>query len=168
MSATRQIVRWTAPLFAGAALLLGAGCATHAAEETSGPEPDTVAVGYGTQAARNMTGAVASVSNDDSNTRVSRVEEMMQGRLAGVFVSRLPDGGYSVRVRGAGGLLGEGEPLFVVDGTPLGGTFPGHTLDGINPADVRRIDVLKDAASAAIYGSRAANGVILITTRRQE
>jgi TonB-dependent SusC/RagA subfamily outer membrane receptor len=71
-----------------------------------------------------------------------------------------------VRVRGGGGVLGDGEPLFVVDGVPLRALGPGGALDGIVPEDVARIDVLKDAASAAIYGSRGANGVILITTRR--
>jgi TonB-dependent SusC/RagA subfamily outer membrane receptor len=130
-------------------------------------EPDEVEVGYGTQRARDITGSVASVSGDAlRGNRVSRVEEMFQGRMAGVSVTRTPGGGYSVRIRGASNFTGGGDPLFVLDGVPLLGTRPGHELDGINPSDIARIDVLKDAGSAAIYGSRAANGVILITTRR--
>ena len=62
--------------------------------------------------------------------------------------------------------MSDGEPLYVIDGTPVQSFRPGHALDGINPQDVARIDVLKDAGSAAIYGTRAANGVIVITTRR--
>ena len=163
----------------GLAALLAAGCGANPSGERPAPEEeraegeeaeaeDSVAVGYGSQPARRVTGAVGSVSREQiDRTRVSRVEELFQGRLAGVVVTRTADGGYSVRIRGAGGLVTSGEPLYVVDGTPMASIRPGHTLDGINPADVQRIDVLKDAASASIYGSRAANGVILITTRRQ-
>ncbi|WP_420128733.1 TonB-dependent receptor plug domain-containing protein [Longimicrobium sp.] len=159
--------RRNAFLHAGLAALLAAGCAGHPPADAPGPEADGVEVGYGTQKAENITGSVASLSGERLRSRrVSRVEEMFQGRLAGVAVTRLPGGGYSVRIRGASSLTEGGEPLFVVDGVPLLGARAGHELDGINPADVERIDVLKDAGSAAIYGSRAANGVILITTRR--
>ncbi len=71
-----------------------------------------------------------------------------------------------MRKRGASSVNRGGEPLFVIDGVPLLSNRPGHELDGINPSDIERIDVLKDAGSAAVYGSRGANGVILITTRR--
>lgn len=149
------------------AALLAAGCAGNPPPVAPGPEAAEVEVGYGTQKAEDVTGSVASLSGDRLRSRrVTRVEEMFQGRLAGVAVTRLPGGGYSVRIRGASSLAGGGDPLFVLDGVPLLGSRPGHELDGINPADVERIDVLKDAGSAAIYGSRAANGVILITTRR--
>jgi TonB-dependent SusC/RagA subfamily outer membrane receptor len=152
-------------LLAGAALL-AAGCGPgRAAPE--GPEPDRVQVGYGEQDRRMLTGAVASVDTENErHPRVTRVEELFQGRLPGVQVSRSPGGGYSVRVRGSGTLMSSGEPLYVIDGVPIHTTVPGHALDGINPADVARIDVLKDAGSGAIYGANAANGVILITTRR--
>ena len=155
------------------AALLAAACGGNPSGDQPAPEEgeaaeDSVAVGYGTQRADRVTGAVGSMSEEQINrSRASRVEELFQGRLAGVVVTRTPDGGYMVRIRGAGGFTTDGEPLFVVDGTPLMVMRPGHTLDGINPADVARIDVLKDAASASIYGSRAANGVILITTRRK-
>ena len=172
MGATSQIPRLAA---LGLAALLAAGCGANRSGEQPAPREDdeaaaedSVAIGYGSQPADRVTGAVGSVSREQiERTRASRVEELFQGRLAGVTVSRTPDGGYAVRVRGSGGSLSGGEPLYVVDGTPMAVMRPGHTLDGINPADVARIDVLKDAASASIYGARAANGVILITTRRQ-
>jgi TonB-dependent SusC/RagA subfamily outer membrane receptor len=157
--------RRSALLHAGLAALLTAGCAgTQSAP--AGPAPDEVEIGYGTQRARDLTGAVASLSGERLHERrASRVEELLQGRMAGVAVTRDAGGGYSIRIRGASNIMG-GEPLFVIDGVPLHGTRAGHELDGINPSDIARIDVLKDAGSAAIYGSRAANGVILITTRR--
>jgi TonB-dependent SusC/RagA subfamily outer membrane receptor len=161
--------RRSALLHAGLAALLTAGCAGNPPAEAPSPEPEAeeVEVGYGTQKAEDITGSVSSLSGDRLRSRrASRVEEMFQGRLAGVAVTRLPGGGYSVRIRGASNLTEGGDPLFVLDGVPLLSSRPGHELDGINPSDVERIDVLKDAGSAAIYGSRAANGVILITTRR--
>jgi TonB-dependent SusC/RagA subfamily outer membrane receptor len=167
MAATGHRFSWSTTLLAGFAVVLSAaGCAANRAG--TDPEPEQVPIGYGTQDARYLTGAVASVDAERTEQpRVARVEEMLQGRLAGVQVTRTGNGGYSVRVRGGATLLGDGEPLFVIDGVPLHNVLPGHALSGINPADVARIDVLKDAGSAAIYGSKAANGVILITTRRQ-
>ncbi len=155
-------------LGAGFVLLSLAGCGGNPAPSRPAPDAaaeDTVDVGYGTLPRGRVTGAVASVSGERlaQNTRAVRVEELLQGRVAGVQVIRLANGGYRVRIRGA---AGEGEPLFVVDGMPVHSIYPGSALNGINPADVARIDVLKDAASTAIYGSRGAHGVILITTRR--
>ena len=160
--------RRSALLHAGLAALLTAGCAGNAPAPELGPEQaDRVEVGYGTQRAQDVTGSVSSLSGERlRSNRASRVEEMIQGRMAGVVVTRVAGGGYSIRIRGAGSFNGGGEPLFVLDGVPLLGTRPGHELDGINPSDIERIDVLKDAGSAAVYGSRAANCVILITTRR--
>lgn len=164
MAATARTPRWSMLLYGGLAALL-AGCGANPHPE---PDPNVVETGYGSRHTRDLTGAVGSVSSRRmGNARFSRVEEMMQGRIAGVSVTRTGSGGYAVRVRGAGGFLSNGEPLFVLDGVPINSFRPGHALDGINPADVERIDVLKDAGSAAIYGTRAANGVILITTRRQ-
>jgi TonB-dependent SusC/RagA subfamily outer membrane receptor len=159
--------RRSAILHAGLAALLTAGCAGNAPAPELAPEAaDRVEVGYGTQRAQDVTGSVSSLSGERlRSNRASRVEEMIQGRMAGVVVTRVAGGGYSIRIRGASSLAG-GEPLFVLDGVPLLSTRPGHELDGINPSDIERIDVLKDAGSAAVYGSRGANGVILITTRR--
>lgn len=166
MAATGPRFPWSAPLLAGLAALAAAGCGGHRLD--AAPQPERVAVGYGTQDPRYITGAVASINAERTDhPPVARVEEMFQGRLAGVQVMRTGNGGFSVRIRGGATLLGDGEPLYVIDGVPLHNPIPGHALSGINPADVARIDVLKDAGSAAIYGSKAANGVILITTRRQ-
>lgn len=166
MAATGHGIAWSALLHAGLVALLAAGCG-GSAPPPDGPEPDRVQVGYGTQDPRTITGAVASLDVEGRGyPRVTRVEELFQGRLPGVQVLHTGGGGYSVRIRGAATLLGDGEPLYVVDGVPLTNAIPGRALEGINPADVARIDVLKDAGSAAIYGSKAANGVILITTRR--
>ncbi|HEV3052335.1 MAG TPA: TonB-dependent receptor plug domain-containing protein [Longimicrobium sp.] len=164
MAATARTFRWSTLLYGGLAALLAA-CGGN---PPPAPDPNVAEIGYGTRHTRDMTGAVGSVSSRRmGNLRFARVEEMMQGRIAGVTVTRNGSGGYAVRVRGAGGFQHDGEPLFVLDGVPINSSRPGHALDGINPADVERIDVLKDAGSAAIYGTRGANGVILITTRRQ-
>jgi TonB-dependent SusC/RagA subfamily outer membrane receptor len=165
MMGTRRIVRWSTPVLA----LLLAGCAGRN-PPSAGPEPepaDEVDVGYGTIPASRVTGAVSSVHGRQLRDQgVTRVEEMLRGRVPGVQVTPTGDGGYLVRIRGAGDLGSGGEPLFVVDGTPVHAMRPGSALEGIVPSDVVRIDVLRDAASAASYGFRGMNGVILITTRR--
>lgn len=149
-----------------AALLAGCGPKVPPADAPAG---ERVEVGYGTLRREDLTGSVASLSTEQlDQRRVTRVEELILGRVAGVQVHRLPGGRYSVRVRGAASIVGDGEPLYVLDGVPLQSLGPGTTLDGIAPADVARIDVLKDAASASIYGVQGANGVILITTRRND
>lgn len=94
---------------------------------------------------------------------VTRVEELIAGRVAGVYVQRTADG-FSIRIRGVSTILGEPEPLVVLDGLPL--TQGARELALISPADVARIEVLKDAGSTALYGMRGANGVLVITTRR--
>jgi TonB-dependent SusC/RagA subfamily outer membrane receptor len=153
--------------WAALAALLLAGCGSKAPPQAA-PDPDAVEVGYGTRPREGLTGAVGSVSTGQlDRRRVNRVEELIQGRVAGVQVNRLPGGGYSVRIRGAATIMGDGEPLYVIDGVPVR-SRGGSVLDGIPPADVARIDVLKDGASAAIYGVQGANGVILITTRRND
>jgi TonB-dependent starch-binding outer membrane protein SusC len=178
MAARANSTRGSALLLAGVALLM-AGCAINGTPSTTPMElklrrtlenrPDLVEVGYGRQTRRSLTGSVSSLDAEKGlHPRFARVEEMMMGRLPGVEVSRISGGGFAVRVRGAGSFTGSAEPLFVVDGVPLRTGTPGHMLAGINPADVSRIDVLKDAGSTAIYGSSAANGVILITTRRAQ
>ncbi|MBB4634006.1 TonB-dependent receptor plug domain-containing protein [Longimicrobium terrae] len=96
---------------------------------------------------------------------VARAEELMAGRFSGVQVIQMPNGEIAVRVRGRSSFLGSGDPLFVVDGTPMD-PGPGGALLGINPADIVDIQVLRDISSLAEYGVRGANGVILITTRR--
>jgi TonB-dependent SusC/RagA subfamily outer membrane receptor len=166
---------------AGLALALSAGCA-HGARTAAQREAelrravaafdsagrDDVDVGYGVRLRRNVLGPVGSVdlTRDASRPRSDRIEDLFEGRVAGVEVRRLSNGELSVRVRGAGGLAGDGEPLYVVDGIPMPSGAPARQfLRDVNPGDVARIDVLKGSA-ASIYGSRGSNGVVLITLRR--
>ncbi|MBX0333281.1 TonB-dependent receptor [Pontibacter sp. HSC-14F20] len=140
---------------------------------------EVVVVGYGTQERREVTGATAKVKSEDiQNLPVVGVDQALQGRAAGVQISQnsgTPGGGITVRVRGATSISASNQPLYVVDGVPLttgdfsqlgfGGQSVNAVTD-INPNDIESIDILKDASAAAIYGSRAANGVVLITTKR--
>ncbi len=133
-------------------------------------KPDTktldevVVVGYGTQKKSVVTGAISSVKASDlENQQITRVEQALQGRTTGVTVasnSGAPGSAATVRVRGIT-TLNSNDPLYVVDGVVVNGG-----IDYLNQADIASIEVLKDAASAAIYGARAANGVILVTTKR--
>jgi TonB-dependent SusC/RagA subfamily outer membrane receptor len=149
-------------------LLLVAACARRqqVAEATDPAPEDSVEVGYGMQARRNVTGSISSVSGDEArHPKATTVADMLQGRFPGVEVTRLPGGGLSVRIRGQRSFMGGNEPLYVIDGVPVQ-TAPGGVLLDLNPEDIKSIDVLKDAGSTAAYGSRGANGVILITTKR--
>ncbi len=94
------------------------------------------------------------------------IEQLLMDRFPGVTVSRTPDGGISVRIRGVTSLRGSNEPLYVIDGVPLE-AVPGGALRGINPHDIASIQVLKDPAETAMYGVRGANGVIVIRTKRR-
>ena len=112
------------------------------------------------------TGAVEVVTQEEvDRARPVRAEEMLEARVPGVQLIRLPSGGISVRIRGTASLSGNNEPLYVVDGVPVNPS-PGGGLDWLNPRDIARIEVLKDAIGTATYGMRGANGVVLITTRR--
>lgn len=93
------------------------------------------------------------------------VEKILAGRVAGVTVSRAPDGGIAVRIRGVSSIHGNNEPLYVLDGMPIA-AGPGGSLQGINPHDIESIRVLKDPADTAMYGARGANGVIVIKTKK--
>ena len=134
---------------------------------------EVVVVGYGTQRREDVTGSIASVTEKEiKTTPVTGIDQAMQGRAAGVQVSQnngAPGGGVSIRVRGVGTVTGSAEPLYVVDGIPFysdGDGSNGNLLNTINPADIASIDILKDASATAIYGSRGANGVVIITTKR--
>lgn len=131
------------------------------------PSPEKMAVGYGTLPAASVSGAVSSLSAKQlGRVRVARVEELLVGRVAGLQVSPGPNGGYSLRIRGVTSPSGNNEPLVVIDGIPVSPNGIGGAFAGLSPGDIARVEVLKDAGSTAIYGSRAANGVILISTRR--
>jgi len=137
---------------------------------------EVVVVGYGTQLKQELTGNIAKVSGSDiKNVPVPSVDQALQGRAAGVFVEagngKLGQG-IKVRVRGSASVSASNEPLYVIDGIisttdDLSGTdAPTNPLAQINFNDIESIDILKDASAASIYGSRAANGVVLITTKR--
>ncbi|NDV95357.1 SusC/RagA family TonB-linked outer membrane protein [Dysgonomonas sp. 521] len=131
-------------------------------EDTQALE-EVVVVGYTTQKKADLTGAVSSVKMSSLNDMsVSGINSALQGRMSGVTVlqsSGAPGSGTSIRIRGMG-TFGNNEPLYIIDG------MPADNMNDINPGDIERIDVLKDAASAAIYGSRAANGVVIIQTKK--
>lgn len=147
---------------------------------------ETVVVGYGTVKKSDLTGAVSSVSGDQLRSSVTtNIDQALQGRIAGVQVTQnsgQPGGAASIRIRGANSITGSSEPLYVIDGIPFQGDGTSvagfdwaggangqnrvNPLSAINPNDIVSIEVLKDASASAIYGARAANGVVLITTKR--
>ncbi|MCX2484186.1 SusC/RagA family TonB-linked outer membrane protein [Pedobacter sp. MR2016-24] len=126
---------------------------------------EVVVIGYGTQKRRDVTGSVVSLSGSAiKEVPVANIQQALQGRMAGVEVQSVgtrPGAGAQIRIRGERSINASNDPLFVVDGIPYGGT-----LNDINPDDIASLDVLKDASATAIYGSRGANGVVLITTKR--
>ena len=148
---------------------------------------EAVVVGYGTQRRSDVTGSVASVPKDILARPTSSFDNLLQGAVAGVVVSQSsgqPGATATIRIRGGNSLSFGNDPLYVIDGfiyyndnsltnlAPSSGTVPSVTgvssngLSTINPADIETIDVLKDASATAIYGSRGANGVVIITTKR--
>jgi TonB-dependent SusC/RagA subfamily outer membrane receptor len=115
--------------------------------------------------------APASVSNgtvkrEEGNQTYSRIEELLEARSSGLQVIRRSDGTFSLRIRGVSSPATRNDPLIVIDGTPNAAGQSSQALAMLNPQDVSRIEVLKDAASTAFYGMRGANGVIVITTRQ--
>jgi len=126
---------------------------------------EIVVIGYGTAKKRNVLGAVTRVNNEElTRLPVAGVEQALQGRAAGVQVTQntgAPGEGVSVRIRGAGSINSSNDPLYIVDGMPTA-----DALKILSPGDIENITVLKDASAAAIYGSRANNGVVLITTKK--
>jgi TonB-linked SusC/RagA family outer membrane protein len=132
---------------------------------------EVVAVGYGSIKKRDLTGAISSVKAEDiQKIPVANIDQALTGQAAGVQVvsnSGEPGGGASIRIRGIG-TVNNAEPLFVIDGIPIDNSFNRSqtTLTSINSADIESIEILKDASALAIYGARAANGVVLITTKR--
>jgi len=124
---------------------------------------EVVVIGYGTQKKSDLTGAIAVVDVKEMTKRnVSSVSQALQGQVAGVDVSSgsgTPGAGVSIRIRGIG-TMNNSDPLFVVDGMMV------NDIDFVNPNDIESLQVLKDASATAIYGSRGANGVVIITTRK--
>lgn len=146
---------------------------------------EVVVIGYGTVRKSDLTGAVSTIKNEDMNPGVVvSADQALKGRVSGVQIAQTsgePGGGVSVRIRGANSITGGNEPLYVIDGLPInnidmltsgGAAFVSgnpnarNPLNSLNPNDIESIEVLKDASAAAIYGSRGANGVIMITTKK--
>lgn len=136
---------------------------------------EVVVVGYGTQSKKNVASAISTVKNNDfKDVPAVSVDGVLQGRVTGLSVTT-PSGSVGqapvVRIRGVNSITSGTSPLYVVDGIPISSSNPAYSgdiniLSDINPDDIESVDVLKDAAAAAVYGSRAANGVVLITTKR--
>jgi TonB-linked SusC/RagA family outer membrane protein len=126
---------------------------------------EVVVIGYGTARKRDLTGSVASVSGDQMReVPTTNVSQALQGRMSGVDLSQTstkPGAAMQIRIRGSRSLNASNDPLLVIDGIPFAGS-----IGDVNPNDIKSIDVLKDASATAIYGSRGANGVILITTNK--
>ena len=150
-------------------------------EEAALEMEEVVVVGYGSQSKKLITGSVESIETEDiEDEALSGVDQALQGKMAGVRVmqnSGTPGGGISVRIRGSSSINASNQPLYIVDGVPINigdysqqGTFDQdlNATSSINPNDIESIEVLKDASYASIYGARAANGVVLITTKKGE
>lgn len=132
---------------------------------------EVVVVGYGTKIKKDLTGNIAKVKGSDvQNMPVTNLDQALQGRAAGVFVeagSGKVGEGVKVLIRGSGSISASNEPLYVIDGVPIStNSYSGSPIADINFNDIESFDILKDASAAAIYGSRAANGVVLITTKK--
>ena len=168
---SRDLLGLTLRLAAPVALVVGV--AVGGCHRGPGPGPklpatgggDSVQVAYGSQSRRTSTGGNSRVDGEVVRQgTVTTMADMLEGRVPGLEVRRLSGGGVSLRIRGERSLLASGEPLIVVDGIPVEGA---GLLADMDPRDVKRIEVLKDAGSLAAYGSRGANGVLLITMNRR-
>ena len=148
---------------AAAALLLpvAGACGRAAPDATPSPRERTAADAH-------PASAVATLDEEElQRIRFTRVEELLNGRVPGLHVMRTSGGGYTLRVRGLQTFQGNGEPLLVIDGMPIRSGGLETALAGLNPTDLSRIEVLKDAGATGSYGVQGANGVVLITTRRR-
>ena len=146
-------------------------------EEDYNSLDDVVVIGYGTQAKRDIIGSITTISSKDLDSNSGgNINTALQGKIPGmqiVSTSGEPGAGSSIKIRGASSINGGSEPLYIVDGVPIesenissiDGDATFSPIAGINPSDIESIEVLKDASSAAIYGSRAANGIVMITTK---
>jgi TonB-dependent SusC/RagA subfamily outer membrane receptor len=147
---------------AGALVMVAALAACHSAAPSSGPRPTDEP----SPAVMGGTGSILTLQGKDlTREPATRIEQLIEGRAPGVDVRRLSSGGFALVIRGVSTINGDSEPLIVVDGVMMPQGDGAAALAAINPGDVARIDVLKDAGSTAFYGSRGANGVILVTTK---
>ncbi len=153
-------------LAAAAFLLAGAACASNP-RHSEEAVPDTVQVGYGAMAREDITSAITSLPADARGDVVqTEMEQLIQGRVAGVEVLHNAAGKISLRIRGSSSVYMSNEPLYIIDGMPVHADNFSDAVAGLTPQQVARIDILKDAAATAIYGTAGANGVVVITTKR--
>ncbi len=169
--------------YASQKITLGASNVVNVAMTEGALIDEVVVIGYGTSKKSNVTGAVSTVNSDDFNGGViASPEELIQGKAAGVQITSAsgePGAGVNIRIRGTSSVRNDNNPLFVVDGVPLGGSgsisgddfgvgssSARNPLNFLNPNDIESVTILKDASETAIYGSRGANGVVLITTKK--
>jgi iron complex outermembrane receptor protein len=171
--------------FGNKEVTIGSGPVSVVLSSTTEGLSEVVVIGYGTSRKKDLTGSVGSLKEKDFNKGVyTSADQLIQGKVAGVQMinnSGAPGGGSTVKIRGSSAVTGSGQPLYVVDGVPLDGRSPrpglgelglgdsnpgNNALNFLNPSDIASIDILKDASATAIYGSRAAYGVVLITTKK--
>jgi TonB-dependent SusC/RagA subfamily outer membrane receptor len=154
-------------LLVSALILAFMGCASsESSRQQSAQNGDEgVDVGYGSIEQGDLTSSVSTIKGEDTEVVQPRtIADMLRGRVAGVTVIDGPAGSFQVRIRGTRSFNGGNEPLYVLDGQII--SSPDGFLSGINPMDIESISVLKDAGATAAYGSRGANGVIVIKTKR--
>lgn len=142
--------RTMSPLLLGAMLAITVGCGRRAVREP-GSIPQS-------------TGAVTTVAPEANRGGPMTVDELLRGRVAGLQITTLPNGGYSYKIRGVESLV---EPLFLVDGIEIHPSQLHTALSGLTRDDIRKVEVLKDLASTAVYGMKGAGGVVLISTKRR-
>lgn len=128
-------------------------------------KPETAPAPSRPEAANAASTSTVSAEQIEQTPPIESIEKILEGRVAGVVVRRAPDGGIAVRIRGGTSIHGNNEPLYILDGMPIA-AGPGGSLSGINPYDIESIRVLKDPTDTAMYGSRGANGVIVIKTKK--
>jgi TonB-dependent starch-binding outer membrane protein SusC len=153
---------------ARAALLTAAllGCSSGAEKAPPKQPAPRAEGGMGRSLQGEGTAAIGKVDGDDlKNIPAKTIEELIQGRVAGVQVLQRPGGGFSILIRGPGSISSSTEPLYVIDGVPVE-VSSGQGINWLNPQDIQRIEILKDASATSMYGMRGANGVVVITSRR--
>ena len=145
-------------------LLASVGCAsTKPAAKADEPQDDFVSTGIAAVAGENAGWENTITSDDVDNQANISAEKLMNGQIPGVEVHDKPGGGISVRIRGTSSIMGGNEPLYIVDGMPV--LLQDEGLSWLNTKDIKKIEVIKDIDARALYGSRGANGVVIITTK---
>jgi TonB-dependent SusC/RagA subfamily outer membrane receptor len=149
---------------AGTGALLGAGACAHRAPGPTARTADSVEVGYGAQPKKKVSGAVTTLSDNDLATHSAGIEDLLQGKVAGLEIRRVGNA-VTLRIRGTNSMLANQEPLVIVDDVMIQEGNIANALAGLTRDDIKQVNVLKDVASTSIYGFRGAGGVIVITTK---